>query len=90
MTRPVSCHREENDVIEGEVVEVQIDRPASGAVCLLGPISGQLGCVSPALHDNTHSILWPPLFECLKPVQSDFWSDYAAVLDVLLSPFTSA
>lgn len=26
-------NREDNEVIEGEVVEVQIDRPASGAVC---------------------------------------------------------
>lgn len=27
-------YREETEIIEGEVVEIQIDRPATGTVCL--------------------------------------------------------
>ena len=30
--KPISCSREETEIIEGEVVEIQIDRPASGTV----------------------------------------------------------
>ena len=29
---PISFSREETEIIEGEVVEIQIDRPASGTV----------------------------------------------------------
>lgn len=29
------CYREETEIIEGEVVEIQIDRPATGTVCIL-------------------------------------------------------
>lgn len=28
-------YREETEIIEGEVVEIQIDRPATGTVCQL-------------------------------------------------------
>ena len=30
--KPISFSREETEIIEGEVVEIQIDRPASGTV----------------------------------------------------------
>lgn len=34
MSPPLLCHREETEIIEGEVVEIQIDRPATGTVSL--------------------------------------------------------
>lgn len=30
--QPAAVHREETEIIEGEVVEIQIDRPATGTV----------------------------------------------------------
>ena len=48
---PYTCSlaREETEIIEGEVVEIQIDRPATGTVSLLLSLGYPKGCRAAAV-----------------------------------------